>query len=303
MKDLSLSMGWIKDYPDIRDYSPNTEKVLASKGTEKDKEQVLSLKGMLEKVGVTRNSQAVTAQATVDLREWCSPIENQGSLGSCTANAAVGALEYFEKRAFGKHLEASRLFLYKTTRNLLNWTGDTGAYLRSTMASMAIFGIALEKYWPYDISRYENEPTAFIYAMGQNYRAVTYYRLDPQGTPFPTVLQAIKTQLEAGLPSMFGFTCYSSLYDAVNGKIPYPLATEKVVGGHAVLAVGYDDNIVINNGATKTTGALLIRNSWGTGWGMSGYGYLPYEYVLKGLAVDFWVLIKNDWIDTGNFGL
>lgn len=303
MKDLSLSMGWIKDYPDIRDYTPNTDKVLATQVGEKEKEKALSLKGMLDKVGVTKPARAVTVPATVDLREWCSPVENQGTLGSCTANAAVGVLEYYEKRAFGKHLEASRLFLYKTTRSLLNWTGDTGAYLRSTMASMAIFGVALEKYWPYEISRYENEPPAFIYAMAQNYKAITYYRLDPQGTPFPTVLQGIKTQLQAGLPSMFGFTCYSSLYDAANGKIPFPGPTEKVVGGHAVVAVGYDDNIVITNGANKTTGALLIRNSWGTGWGTGGYGYLPYEYVLKGQAVDFWVLIKSEWIDTGNFGL
>ena len=304
-------MGWIKDYPDIRDFSVAADKPAVEKenkrgkqkGGEKDKEEKeAALKGMLQKVGIEGSPQLeAAAPAQVDLREWCSQVENQLTLGSCTANAAVGVLEYYEKRAFGKHLEASRLFVYKTTRNLLNWTGDTGAYLRSTMASMAVFGIALEKYWPYDIGKYENEPPAFIYAMAQNYKAITYYRLDPQGTPFPTVLTAVKTQLQAGLPAMFGFTCYSSLYDAANGKIPFPAATEKVVGGHAVVAVGYDDNIVI--GANKTKGALIIRNSWGTGWGMSGYGYLPYEYVLKGLAVDFWVLIKNEWIDTGKFGL
>jgi len=163
MKDLSLSMGWIKDYPDIRDFSVAADKPAVEKenkrgkqkGGEKDKEEKeAALKGMLQKVGIEGSPQLeAAAPAQVDLREWCSQVENQLTIGSCTANAAVGVLEYYEKRAFGKHLEASRLFVYKTTRNLLNWTGDTGAYLRSTMASMAIFGVALEKYWPYDISR------------------------------------------------------------------------------------------------------------------------------------------------------
>lgn len=62
-------------------------------------------------------------------------------IGSCTANAGVGLVEYFERRAFGKHLDASRLFLYKVTRNLLHLTEDTGAYLRTTMAAMALFGV------------------------------------------------------------------------------------------------------------------------------------------------------------------
>jgi C1A family cysteine protease len=98
---------------------------------------------------------------------------------------------------------------------------------------------------------------------------------------------------------------YSSYTQAnTSGKIPFPTAGEKVVGGHAVDAVGYDDNMKIKNtnaGAAETTGALLIRNSWGTGWGAAGYGWLPYDYVLKGLAVDWWSLLKNDWVDTGNF--
>jgi C1A family cysteine protease len=104
---------------------------------------------------------------------------------------------------------------------------------------------------------------------------------------------------------MFGFTVYSSYTQAAaSGKIPCPTAGEKIVGGHAIVAVGYDDSMKIKNanpGAVETTGALLIRNSWGTGWGSSGYGWLPYEYVLKGLAVDWWSLLKNEWIETGNF--
>jgi C1A family cysteine protease len=104
---------------------------------------------------------------------------------------------------------------------------------------------------------------------------------------------------------MFGFTVYSSYNQGdTTGKIPYPTRGEKIVGGHAVVVVGYDNKIKIKNtnvGSIETTGALLIRNSWGTEWGMSGYGWLPYEYVLKGLAQDWWSILKNEWIDTGEF--
>ena len=102
---------------------------------------------------------------------------------------------------------------------------------------------------------------------------------------------------------MFGFTCYSSLSSASStGKIPYPASTDSVVGGHAVMTVGYDDNMIIKHpDGTTTKGALRIRNSWGTGWGEPGYGWLPYQYLLKQLAVDWWTLIRSEWVDTGVF--
>jgi len=283
-----LGMGWLPDYPDFRDYTVEND----------------SVKAMLAKVGVEKPLKA-GLPATTDLRPWCPPIENQGALGSCTANAGVAMVEYFERRAFGKHVDASRLFLYKATRNMLHWTGDTGAFLRSTMGAMALFGVPPEEYWPYIIANYEIEPSAFCYAFAQNYQAISYYRLDPSGTIKTTLLSQIKTNLAGGLPSMFGFTVYNSYTQAgTTGKLPYPTPGEKIVGGHAIVAVGYDDNMKIKNanpGAVETKGALLIRNSWGTGWGMAGYGWLPYEYVLKGLAVDWWSLIKNEWVDTGAF--
>lgn len=284
----NLSMGWLPDYPDFRDYT----------------DQQKTIKPMLTKVGVVKKAKFILP-VNKDLRAWCSPIENQGSIGSCTAHAGIGIVEYFERRAFGKHIDASRLFLYKTTRNLLHWTGDTGAFLRSTMGALALFGVPPEEYWRYNVADYEKEPPAFCYAFAQNYQAIRYYRLDTSGLSKPALLTRIKTYLSAGLPAMFGFTVFSSYTQARStGSIPFPTSGEKTVGGHAVIAVGYNDNIKIKNGhsgATETKGALLIRNSWGTGWGDAGYGWIPYEYVLRGLAVDWWSLIKSEWIDTGAF--
>lgn len=173
------------------------------------------------------------------------------------------------------------------------------------MGALVLFGVPPAEYWLYTIGDFDKEPTAFCYAFAQNYQAIQYYRLDPPGTSKPALLARIKTNLAAGLPSMFGFTVYNSISQAGgSGKIPHPTPTETVAGGHAVVAVGYDNALKIKNtnpGAVETTGALLIRNSWGAGWGDHGYGWLPYDYVLNGLAVDWWSLLKNEWVDTGAF--
>ncbi|MEJ2641364.1 MAG: C1 family peptidase [Desulfosarcinaceae bacterium] len=294
----TMGMGWMPDLPDYRDYSPEHK----------------AIKPVVKALGLAKTD-GLTLSASVDLRQWCSPVENQGQLGSCTAQAGVGLIEYFEYKAHGRYIDASRLFLYKVTRNLLGWDWDTGAYMRTTMGAMALFGVPPEKYWPYTDRKhpgpsgertFNDEPPAFLYSFAQNFQALQYFRLDPSGTPTATLLQRIKAYLAAKLPIFFGFTVYASIGQAsANGEIPFPCPGEGVRGGHGVMIVGYDDAKTIRNATCgKTTkGAFLMRNSWGAGWGDKGYGWLPYDYVIHGLAKDCWTLYKMEYTDTKQFGI
>jgi C1A family cysteine protease len=282
-------LGWLRDHPDFRDATLHE----ASPRLVKKEATARSLH---QRATEPVKAAAKALPSTVDNRRYCSPIEDQGNLGSCTANACAGLVEYMERRATGRHVEASRLFLYKVTRRLLGWTGDTGAFLRSTMKALVLFGTPPEEWWPYRISTFDREPEPFLYAYAANYQAVRYLRLDPLGATYPERLKNIKSALATGYAVMFGFSVYSSLTHAPD--IPFPQPTDSQDGGHAVLAVGYDDKRPC---AGVANGALLIRNSWGTGWGDKGYGWLPYEYVLRGLADDFWTCYKLEWVDSGEF--
>ncbi len=277
-----MGMGRRRDLPDFRDHTAETDAI----------NEIISKSAPLK-------AAAKKQPLSVDLRQWCSPVENQGSLGSCTANAGVGMLEYYERRTTGKHIDGSRLFLYKVTRELQGIKGDDGAELRDVMKAMVLFGVPPEKYWPYHVTKFNDEPSSFCYAFAQSYQAIKYYRLDPAGTSPTATLAAIKKNLAAALPAMFGFSVYSSIPPLGDGKgeIPFPERGDSLEGGHAVLAVGYDDNKKVG----KNKGALLIRNSWGVDWGDKGYGWLPYAYVEAGLADDFWSMVKAEYVDTDLF--
>jgi C1A family cysteine protease len=248
----------------------------------------------------------------IDLRAYCSPIEDQGSLGSCSAQAAIGLVEMMERRWGGEYVDASALFVYKATRNLLGWTGDTGGYLRTAMKALRLFGAAPEEFWPYEIDNLDIEPTPAAYACAQNYKTLQYARLDSTGIGGEELLQAIKGSLCAECPVMFGFNVFESLDH--HADIPFPGPIDRAIGGHAVLAVGYDDHRPNTFGPGQPlseedsdirernrNGALLIRNSWGTEWGDEGYGWLPYGYVTDGHADDFWIAFLQDWVLNSQF--
>lgn len=178
-------MGWIRDLPSLEDYTVEKSEVPRRIAQLGEKETV---KSMIKKLNVHQPASA-SIPNSIDLTMWCSPIEDQGDLSSCTANAGVGLIEYYENRAFGEYLDASRLFLYKATRKLLQLEGDTGATIRATMGAMALFGAPPEQYWPYIIPEFDNEPPAFCYAFGQNFKGIQYYRLDDMETSAALLLK------------------------------------------------------------------------------------------------------------------
>jgi C1A family cysteine protease len=288
----TVSLGYLPDLPDLRDrnfsefINPEEKSKKASSPEQfvKFREKLLALK-----------QKGLPTQ--VNNIQWCTPVENQGELGSCTAQAVVSMMEYMQLRGNGKYVEGSRLFVYKTTRNLLGWIGDTGGSLRAAMKSLALFGIPPEEYWPYVIERFDEEPSSFLYSFAANYQALDYTRLDSYGLKQAIIIENIKNVLAAGLPVVFGFSVYTSISNAPD--IPFPNPTmDKQIGGHAVMAVGYDIERVVNG---KPTPSLIIRNSWGPEWGVYGYGYLPFDYINFGLAQDFWTVFKLEWLDLAKF--
>jgi C1A family cysteine protease len=231
-------------------------------------------------------SAPATLPASVDLRPYCSPIEDQGQLGSCTANAIAGVIEYLDRRA-NKNLDVSRLFIYYQERLLEgSISTDAGAYLRDGIKACYTYGAPLESLWPYNISRFAVQPPPTVYADALKRKVTGYAKC--------TDFTAVKTAISQNHPVVIGFDVYASFesgtwwYPTGSGLMPYPTVNrEQLLGGHAVALVGYNDNL--SGPAGK--GYFIARNSWGTSWGKSGYFYMPYSVIKNtNMSSDFWTI-------------
>ncbi len=213
----------------------------------------------------------------VDLRPGCSTVENQGQLGSCTANALAGDLEFLEKKAGQPATDLSRLFIYYNERGIEGTVAqDSGAQLRDGIKTLAKQGVCPEQEWPYVISKFAVKPPAACYRDGLKHQITSYHRI--------VTLLEMRRCLVEGYPFVFGFTVYESFESpavAKTGVVNLPKPKEKTLGGHAVMAVGYDD----------AAQRFVIRNSWGADWGQRGYFTMPYGYLEnRNLSDDFWTI-------------
>ena len=212
----------------------------------------------------------------VDLRSYCSPIENQGSLGSCTGQAIAGAIELLNKRN-GKPTDVSRLFIYYYERLILGTVNyDSGAYIRDGIKATNHYGASLEKYWPYDIRKFRQQPITEAKNDALNRKVTRYERI----VDFNGCIDALSN----GYPVIIGFHVYTSFMSntvARTGNMPYPnTRRERLLGGHAVLLVGYDKNKKV----------FIARNSWGTNWGIKGYFYMPFNVINPTMSSDYWII-------------
>ena len=237
--------GWVPDVPDQRDYLYSAVRPV------------------------------VRLPHKVDLRENCSSVEDQKNLGSCTAQALAGNLEFLDKKSDADYTDVSRLFIYYNERWAEDTVGyDSGASIRDGIKALKKYGACWEESWPYVIERFTRKPSSKCYKEAQKHRIASYHRI--------TRLSEMLTCLDEGYPFVFGFTVYESFESqkgARTGIANMPAGKERVIGGHAVMAVGFD----------QIQKRFLVRNSWGSGWGKGGYFTIPYEY-LETLADDFWTI-------------
>ena len=217
--------------------------------------------------------------AKADLRGTCPPVYDQGELGSCTANAIAAAVQFDLIRQVAKDpFPPSRLFIYYNERVIEGTAGtDSGAMIRDGIKSVASQGNAHEVKWPYLVNEFAVQPPPNVYAEALLHTAVLYQRVVAD-------LGQMKGCLASGFPFVFGFSVYESFESADvarSGNVPMPAAQEKLIGGHAVMAVGYDD----------ASQRFIVRNSWGDGWGIEGYFTMPYTYLTQSnLSDDFWTI-------------
>ena len=253
--DLSHGTGWKPDLPDFRDHP----------------------------YSFSRHSSEFAGKlpARVDLSTspHMPPIADQGNLGACTAFATCAAFDYLDSVSGNPFLAPSHLFQYYNSRALEHTTGeDSGASIRDAIKVTGKVGMCRETMWPYDIAKFSKRPPRPCFAEAHEYIVSEYLRVDN------TDRDQLRECLAAGHPIVFGATLYESFENPNRrAEIPMPKSGEQVLGGHAQLIVGYDD-------ARKM---FLVRNSWGTSWGIEGYEWMPYAYLTNtNLADDFWTLRK-----------
>lgn len=211
----------------------------------------------------------------VDLRSKMPPIYDQGDLGSCTAMALCGLIGYDNPA-----IKGSKLFVYYNERFLENDVEhDSGATLADGVISLQKYGVCQETLWPYIIDKFADRPSEICYKEALEHVALQVRNIKND-------LKTMKASLANGWPFVVGFNVYSSFESAYvekTGNVPMPSSTDKYLGGHAAVCVGYDN----------TKKAFIMRNSWGSDWGIKGYFYMPYAYLTSSkLTSDLWNIQK-----------
>lgn len=273
MSDFSSSdPGWMRDLPDHRDYHPLHETV----------------EPLLQKWKRAK-SRSEPLPAGVD---WSCFFPSAGTLKGLPISSACAILslvEYFERRATGRVVAGSPPFLHRMASELLQWDRRSGVPLRACCRALTRFGSPALKFYSWEKFHSEQAPPGFLFSHATEYRDVIYFRLDPQGKSADEVLCSLRRFLASGWVVAFGLSLFDSL--DIGPEIPFPSLVDGGLGGQAVVAVGYNDLI----GTRSGRGAIRIRAAWGREWGESGCGWLPYSYVLEGLAADFWTFLRPSW--------
>lgn len=212
---------------------------------------------------------------SVDLRPQLPPVYDQDGIGSCSSNASALMFRFNARKQKLADFDPSRLFVYYAARARQGWqTIDSGSVIADNISVLADPGAPPESDWPYVPSKFAERPPDSAYAGAKGHEATIYMRVDGN-------IDAMRGCLAASFPFVFGTSIYSSFEDAKTwqtGDVPDP--SGELIGGHAMLAVGYDDS----------TGRFKIRNSWGTNWGQGGNGTMSYGYMVGALTFDLWTI-------------
>jgi C1A family cysteine protease len=272
-----LRCGWVSDIPDHRDLTSDQPRIVKI---------LRRLPGSDGRRSLPRD---------VDLRDCCPPVVDQADLATSSAHAAVLMAQYFERRASGKLITPSRLFVHYNAQRISGSQQDARVSLRSAVKAMLRFGLPPERHWPYEPERVDRTPDGFVYGLSRMLRRCLYLRLDGRTQSGEETLDAVRSFLASGFACVCGFQLPSTVSDLP--EIYFPVPRDDCNDGHAVLVVGYDNDRWIRS----EKGAFLVQNSWGKQWGDAGYGWLPYAYVQDRLAVDFWTLVRRKWLRSGEF--